>query len=79
MKESYYLIFFYRRSTRMQQSATGCHRAAEVLGQNPTNLPKSMLPPAQECQIDHLATLVIQWSLNGTRALQQTPKVVKGL
>ena len=38
----------------------GCNslpQAADILAQNPANLPKSVLPPAQECQIAHLGTL----------------------
>ena len=54
---SYHLIFFYRGSTRLQQAATGRHRPPDLLAQNPANLPKSVLPPAQECQIAHLGTL----------------------
>ena len=56
---------------RAPQAATGCqpsgpastigrHRppqAANLLAQHPANLPKSVLPPAQECQIAHLGTL----------------------
>ena len=42
----------------MQLGATGCHRAADLLAQNPAILPKSVLPPAQECHIAHLGTLV---------------------
>ena len=36
------------------QAATGCQGSGP---QNPANLPKSVLPPAQECQIAHLGTL----------------------
>ena len=54
---SYHLIFFYRGSTRAPQAATGRHRPPDLLAQNPANLPKSVLPPAQECQIAHLGTL----------------------
>ena len=57
MLESYHLIFFYRGSTRLQQSATGCHRPPNPLAQDPANLPKSVLPPAQECQMAQLGTL----------------------
>ena len=42
---------------RLPQPATGCHRLPETLSQDPANLPKSVLPPAQECQIAHLGTL----------------------
>ena len=36
---------------------TGRHRLPDLLAQNPANLPKSVLPPAQECQTAHLGTL----------------------
>ena len=54
---SYHLIFFYRGSTPAQQGATGCHRPPGFWAQNPANLTKSVLPPAQECLIAHLVTL----------------------
>ena len=41
----------------MQLVATGCHKPPDLLAQNPANLPKSVLPPAQECQIARLSTL----------------------
>ena len=54
MLESYHLIFFYRGSTRMQKAATGDFRPPTFWPQNPANLLKSVLLPAQECQIAHL-------------------------
>ena len=54
---SYHLIFFYRGSTRPPQAATGRHRLPRVLARNPANLPKSVFPPAQGCQIAPLGTL----------------------
>ena len=41
----------------MPQPATGRPRLPKILAQNPANLPKSVLPPSQECQIAHLGTL----------------------
>ena len=38
---------------RLPQAATGCHRAAQPRAPpapaSPSNIPKSVLPPAQEC------------------------------
>ena len=42
---------------RTQLVATGRHRMPTFWFQNPANVPKSVLPPAQECQIAHLDTL----------------------
>ena len=36
---------------------TGRHRLPDLLVQNPANLPKSVLPPAQECQMAQLGAL----------------------
>ena len=44
-------------STPLQQPATGCRRPPDTLAQNLAHLPKSMLPPAQECQMAYLGTL----------------------
>ena len=83
IKGSYHLIFFYRGSTRLQQPAPGRHRPANVLAQNPTNLPKSVLPPTRECQIADLGTLANPSSPNAPRSLQGpsqvTTQVTKGL
>ena len=37
--------------------ATRRHRLPEILAKNPENLPKSVLPPAQECQMAQLGAL----------------------
>ena len=47
-----------RLSTPPQQPATGRHGAPRFWPQNPANLLKSVLPPAQDCQIAYLGTLV---------------------
>ena len=56
-------------------------QAANILAQNPANLPKSVLPPAQECQIAPLGTLATpvepKWHQGlaaDTRGGQRPPK-----
>ena len=48
---------YQRGSTFVPQAATGRHRMPSFWPQNPANLPKSVFPPAQECQIPNLDTL----------------------
>ena len=45
------------RRHKLPQPATGCHRPPDLLAQSPANLPKSVLPPARECQMAYLGTL----------------------
>ena len=65
----------------MQLVATARHRLPDLLAQNPANLLKSVLPPAQECQIAHLGTLATllepKWHQGlaaDTRSGQRPPK-----
>ena len=50
-------IILHRSITNPPQAATGRHNPPRFWLQNPANLRKSVLPPAQECHIAHLGPL----------------------
>ena len=50
-------LFFYGGHSSAQSDEIRRHRPPKGLVQNPANLCKSVLPPAQECQIAHWSTL----------------------